>query len=277
MLRIKEAKEVNIVARGRRNEFGSNWWSKRWNKSLSRFTISSRLQRGKTYAREGYVRNIDISKGEIQAEVQGSMSSPYKVSIIVNKFPMDIWNKVIKIMARKAIFSAKLLNGEIPENIEAVFEYAGVSLFPKNDMDLITSCSCLDFANPCKHIAAVYYMIGLEFDKDPFMIFKLRGMDKDKILKALRRARSGGKKKKEKVKNHKETVKSLEDFQREFEEFNGIEEDVLKMEFSYEKPEEEYGIIKKLGVPEFCTITDNFEYKMKEAYYNTAEEVKKYL
>ena len=65
----------------------------------------------------------------------------------------------------------------MPQDIEEVFHQAGLSLFPERSRDLETDCSCPDWSNPCKHIAAVYYLLGEEFDRDPFLIFKLRGMD----------------------------------------------------------------------------------------------------
>ena len=88
-------------------------------------------------------------------------------------------------LARQAIFAAKLLAGEMPQDIETVFEEAGLSLFPAKLGDLETDCSCPDWSNPCKHIAAVYYLLGEEFDRDPFLIFTLRGMDRDELVALL--------------------------------------------------------------------------------------------
>jgi uncharacterized Zn finger protein len=99
------------------------------------------------------------------------------------------WDKVIDIMASQAIFAAKLLSGEMPQNIEEAFVEAKVSLFPRSGKDLDTDCSCPDYANPCKHIAAVYYILAERFDSDPFLIFKLRGRTKEEIIQALRKKR----------------------------------------------------------------------------------------
>ncbi len=262
-----------------RNEFGSNWWSKKWNNAISSFTISSRMDKGREYARAGNVLSIEVSKGEIGAEVQGGNLEPYKVYMEIDSFSKEQWEKIMNIMARKAIFCAKLLNGEMPENIEEAFKEAGVSLFPKKQIHLITECSCPDAANPCKHIAAVHYVLGLEFDKDPFVILKLRGMDKEEFLKALRILRSGdeGDTIKRKAKKHRRSQKNIEDLKREFENFTGIDEEVLNMTFSYVTPEVKQGIIKTLGVPDFCTSEDEFEYKMRVAYNNAEEETRKYI
>lgn len=93
-------------------------------------------------------------------------------------------------MASKAVFAARLLSGEMPQNIEEAFSEAKVSLFPERNRDLKTKCSCPDWSNPCKHIAAVYYVLAEQFDCDPFLIFKLRGRTKEQIVEALSSPRS---------------------------------------------------------------------------------------
>ncbi len=262
-----------------RNEFGSNWWSKKWNNAISSFTISSRVDSGREYARDGNVLSIELSNGKIEAEVQGSGLIAYKVDMQIESFSKQQWEKIMHIMAQKAIFCAKLLNGEMPENIEEAFKEGGVSLFPKKQIHLITHCSCTDVANPCKHIAAVHYMLGLEFDKDPFVILKLRGMDKEQFLKALRTLRSGneGEQVKRKAKIHRRSRKTIEDLKREFENFNRVDEDVLNMTFSYVTPEVKQGVMKTLGIPDFCIDGDEFRCKMRTAYTSTEEETRKYI
>ena len=97
---------------------------------------------------------------------------------------------MIESMAERAIFSAKLLSGEMPQNIEEVFTANGLSLFPLTKFDIHSRCSCPDPANPCKHIGAVYYVLGDRFSEDPFVLFQLRGRTKDQIIAALRERRS---------------------------------------------------------------------------------------
>jgi uncharacterized Zn finger protein len=93
-------------------------------------------------------------------------------------------------MAQQAIFAANLLAGEMPQNIEEAFEAAEVPLFPRSTRDITTECSCPDWANPCKHIAAVYYLLGERFDEDPFLIFHMRGCTREQIVEALRSRRA---------------------------------------------------------------------------------------
>ena len=150
---------------------------------------ADRLARGRSYARYGAVRKIEITPGEVQARVQGSLSSPYKVRIAVRPLSSREWDAAIAAMGAQAIFAAQLLAGEMPPTIEEAFAAARTSLFP-TAQDLATDCSCPDPANPCKHVAAVYYTLGTEFDRDPFLIFRLRGRDRDAILAALRDLRA---------------------------------------------------------------------------------------
>src|SRR5205809_401054 len=75
--------------------------------------------------------------------------------------------------------------GEMPQDIERAFTGAGLSLFPESGREIATACSCPDWSNPCKHVAAVYYLLGEAFDRDPFLIFRLRGMDRDEFTSVL--------------------------------------------------------------------------------------------
>ncbi len=179
-----------IKAKSKRGDIGETWWSKRWIEVLKSFNMGARLTRGRSYARRGQVISIDIEPGIVRAKVQGSRPRPYSVKIQLRPFSDKVWERVIDAMASKAIFAAKLLAGEMPKNIEEAFEEAGVSLFPKTKRDLITDCSCPDWANPCKHIAAVYYLLAEQFDEDPFLIFRFRGRNREQIISALRKKRT---------------------------------------------------------------------------------------
>jgi len=182
-----------IKAKTQRGQFGKSWWASQWITALERLVDPGRLSRGRSYARSGQVLNLDIKPGKVSSKVQGSMPSPYRVEIAIEPLNEKDWKKVIEAMAAQAIFAAKLLAGEMPQNIEEAFSAAGVSLFPKHRDDLETDCSCPDWSNPCKHIAAVYYLLGEQFDEDPFLLFRLRGRTKEQIIAALRAKRSTGK------------------------------------------------------------------------------------
>lgn len=171
--------------------FGSSWWAKQWLEALESFGWNSRLTRGRAYARNGNVLDIEISAGKVEAHVQGSKEIPYKVEIFIKTLSHHEWEQVLNALASKAIFAAKLLAGEMPNNIEEAFSSLEVSLFPRYTMDLSAYCTCSDPVNPCKHIAAVYYILAREFDRDPFLLFKLRGMNREQIIEAFRSRRTG--------------------------------------------------------------------------------------
>jgi uncharacterized Zn finger protein len=177
-----------IKARSRRGAFGESWWARRWIEVLEGFQLGARLGRGRNYARRGQVTGVEVAEGSVRASVQGSRARPYSVTIRVKTLDADEWRMVVETLRREAVHAAKLLAGEMPPEIEKVFAEAGVSLFPSRGADLETDCSCPDWSNPCKHIAAVYYLLGEEFDRDPFLIFRLRGLDRDRLLALL----SGG-------------------------------------------------------------------------------------
>ncbi|MDX9754297.1 MAG: SWIM zinc finger family protein [bacterium] len=180
----REAKG-GIRAQNQRGTFGTSWWAKRWIGVLESFHIGARLNRGRSYARQGQVTAIHVDKGIIKASVQGSRAKPYTVMIKLNPFNKEQWNTVVEELKSQPLFTAKLLAGDMPQDIEEVFKKRNLSLFPEKYNDMHTQCSCPDWSNPCKHIAAVYYLLGEEFDRDPFLLFKLRGMDRDELLATL--------------------------------------------------------------------------------------------
>jgi uncharacterized Zn finger protein len=177
-----------IRARSRRGAFGQSWWARRWIAVLEGFELGGRLQRARSYARRGQVVSISIEKGRVDAVVQGSRPDPYTVTLETRTLPEAQWTRLASTLTREARFAAKLLAGEMPPDVEEAFRLAGLSLFPVRQEDLRTACSCPDWSNPCKHIAAVYYLLGEEFDRDPFLIFRLRGLERDELIRLLGRA-----------------------------------------------------------------------------------------
>jgi uncharacterized Zn finger protein len=174
-----------IKAQSKRGSFAASWWAKRWIEVLESFDIGARLGRGRSYARRGQVLSVDVTKGKVQATVQGSRPKPYDITIGVKILTPADWKKLAAALTAQAIFAGKLLAGEMPQDIETIFREVGLSLFPEKLGDLATECSCPDWSNPCKHIAAVYYLLGEEFDRDPFLLFKLRGKSREELLPLL--------------------------------------------------------------------------------------------
>ena len=181
-----------IKAQSRRGSFGANWWGKRWIAVLEGFHLGARLSRGKSYARQGQVLSVAVDRGVVTASVQGSRAKPYQIKIGLKAFAPAEWKRVAGLLAAEPILVAKMLASELPGEIERAFAGAGLSLFPERHDDLKTSCSCPDWSNPCKHIAAVYYILGEAFDQDPFLIFKLRGRDRQELFEMLGNSPASG-------------------------------------------------------------------------------------
>jgi uncharacterized Zn finger protein len=165
------------------------WWAQRWLDLLDSYRFKKRLERARNYARQGNILSIKFQGSKVLARVQGTEPEPYQVSLSLEPFTDEQWGYVIETMSQQAIFAAKLLAGEMPQNIEEVFTANGLSLFPFTLSDIRSKCSCPDKANPCKHIGAIYYQLGDRFSEDPFVLFQLRGRTKDQIIAALRELR----------------------------------------------------------------------------------------
>jgi len=264
-----------IKAKTQRGSFGSNWWSKRWLALLESFGWENRLQRGRSYARRGQVVEIQIDKGYVVSRVQGTRRTPYRVRIDMKQLSDGEWEKVADAMAEQALFAAKLLAGEMPEDIEAAFKAAEVSLFPQK-REIETDCSCPDWANPCKHIAAVYYLLGERFDEDPFFIFLLRGRDKEELMEMLRQRRT-------REVHASEEADDIETIPQEAEdEPPGLVADVSFFHFKepmddfrieLNPPEVEAAVIKKLGKPTFWKSRRQFSDVFESTYAAASDSI----
>ena len=186
------AVEGGIKAKSKRGAIGEQWWSRRFIAFLESSGMSGRLQRGRAYARRGQVLEFALHAGKITARVQGSRPQPYQVSITVRALTAAQWRAVEARLASQALFRARLLAGEMPAEIEQVFADCGVPLFPEPSRDLTMSCNCPDWSVPCKHLAAVCYVLAEAFDADPFALLAWRGKRRDDLLAALRGKTAGG-------------------------------------------------------------------------------------
>ncbi|BCB91574.1 hypothetical protein Psuf_088870 [Phytohabitans suffuscus] len=184
--------EGGLKARSTRGAIGESWWSQRFLAVLETLAIGSRLTRGRSYARKGQVLSLTVAPGEVTASVQGSRDAPYEVSIGLARFPAAVWARVEEALAGQAIYSARLLAGDVPPDLEQLFAALDAPLFPQAVADLRMRCTCPDHAVPCKHLAAAFYLLAEEFDGDPFQILHWRGRSRDDLLSRLRLLRAGG-------------------------------------------------------------------------------------
>ncbi len=160
-----------------RKKFGLTWWGRKWIEAVECEGTEQRMARGRAYARADRVFGMDVRPGVVKAKVEGSLGD-YVVKINVEKFSEKQWAGIIE-RIRESPALGVVLNNQLPEDIE---EVCGVDLIPS---DLEADCSCPDWENPCKHIAAAYYVLADEIDKAPAILFKLRGIEKNDLLAGL--------------------------------------------------------------------------------------------
>ncbi len=260
--------EGGIKARSRRGEFGEHWWARRWTAVLESYGWDNRLRRGRTYARKGQVLNIEIHPGRVSAQVQGSRRTPYEVRIQVTKLTDAQWSRVVDQMAGQAIFAARLLAGEMPPDIEEAFTAAGVSLFPHHH-EIGMSCSCPDWAVPCKHIAAVYYLLAEEFDRDPFLLFLLRGATREYVMDALRSRRVAAVE--AEPGEQPPEVESGEPLEADPLRFWEPQEPLTDFRVAVAPPPVETALLKRLGPPDFSRRPEAFVGVLTLAYATVTE------
>jgi uncharacterized Zn finger protein len=180
-------------------QFSRTWWGQRFISALEKITDSGRLGRGRSYARGGKVKSFEIQNGVITARVRGSVNpyfgvykEPlYTTQIEIQPISAANWVAAIAYIASKAGFISKLLLNEMPDNIEDAFSTLKLHLLPNQQSDFKTDCSCPDWSNPCKHIAGVYYLVAAELDRDPFLLFELRGLSRTALHAELAKSPLG--------------------------------------------------------------------------------------
>ncbi|WBQ07788.1 SWIM zinc finger family protein [Kribbella sp. CA-293567] len=176
---------------GSRRPFGGTWWGKAWLGALERQAQldSNRLGRGRSYARRGSVLSVEVEPGVVRASVQGSRVTPYEVTVKIRAFDDREWEAVLDVVSAQIGRVAALLDGELPPELVDDAQAAGLELLPDSG-EVRTACNCPDYAVPCKHSAAVCYLIADALDDDPFELLLLRGKQKDELLSALRARRA---------------------------------------------------------------------------------------
>tara|TARA_B100000029_G_scaffold500183_1_gene571548 strand:- start:3744 stop:4643 length:900 start_codon:yes stop_codon:yes gene_type:complete len=165
------------------------WWVEQWMELINSYRFKKRLERAWTYAREGNVTSIRFEGRRVHARVQGTGEDPYKVKLWLDVLNDEDWGYVLEALTQKARWSAQLLAGIMPADIERAFAASGRRLFPFKLQEVRSECNCPDKANPCKHISAIYYLMGDRFSEDPFVLFQLRGRTRAKLLEDLAKKR----------------------------------------------------------------------------------------
>ena len=157
--------------------FGNTWWGHNWLQALTQIDYQNRIPRGAAYARKGAVRDISVKEGHITAKVEGRRPRPYSVSIAMPWFDRDSVDKLMDGIMEHPDIVSRLLRHELDPGILEIASECGLKIFPARWSDLAMKCSCPDWAVPCKHLAAVIYMMSREIDNNPFLVFTLHGVD----------------------------------------------------------------------------------------------------
>ncbi|MFI3262110.1 MAG: SWIM zinc finger family protein, partial [Rikenellaceae bacterium] len=158
-------------------KFGNTWWGQAWLQSLDNIDYSNRLPRGATLARNGSVKSINIRGNSISATVQGSRRTPYRVNIIIPPFFEEDIERLVTELLNHPIIISRLLNRQLDPSIMEIASNCGLKIFPRQWTDFKMQCSCPDWAVPCKHLAAVIYMISREIDNNPFLAFEIHNVN----------------------------------------------------------------------------------------------------
>lgn len=174
--------EDGIATRKQRGAMADTWWSSRLVELLASYGLGARMQRGRRYARQGQLVSFVVQPGQVLAQVQGSRRTPYVVSVRFRSPDERGWATVQARIEESLQIPARLLAGEVPAELETIFDRAGVPLLPRRWDDLDASCSCPDWESPCKHLAAVLYVFADQLDDDPWLLLLWRGRTRAELL-----------------------------------------------------------------------------------------------
>lgn len=181
------------------SKFSRTWWGQEFIQALDNISDDGRLSRGRAYVNNGKITSFGIKDGIVLARVRGSINAyfgVYKEPLYITTIefqPISAakWAAAIALIASRASLISRLLLNEIPSNIEDSFTTLGLHLLPHGEKDFNAQCSCPDYGNPCKHIAGVYYRVAAELDRDPFLLFELRGLSREDLYKELAKSPLG--------------------------------------------------------------------------------------
>jgi uncharacterized Zn finger protein len=175
------------------------WWGQRFLEALEECTDAGRLGRGRAYSKPRRLLEFSIDGTVVTAKLRGNVNPyfgvyeepRYRVEITLKRIPVTLWTRIVKSIAGNTGWLSRLLLNEMPDDIEQAFTASKYSLLPRTARELNTHCSCPDWANPCKHVAGTYYHMAELLDKDPLLLFQLRGLSREKLQRELRKTPLG--------------------------------------------------------------------------------------
>ncbi|MDR0444127.1 MAG: DEAD/DEAH box helicase [Treponema sp.] len=158
-----------------KSRYGATPWGFWFIEVLDSYQMGARLERGRTYANTGRVLSLELDAGRVLAKVEGNFRPFYKVTI--NFPPLKEAEQVYRMIEGDTLLLAQIAAGELPETFLKKLKAERINLIPSRWQEMKRSCTCPDYGDPCKHMAALYYIIAKEIDADPHTLFRLRGMD----------------------------------------------------------------------------------------------------
>jgi len=247
------------------------WWSEQWVRSFEMLFPSnasrSRLAKGRTYARRGQVLELEVGPNGVLARVQGSRPRPYQVRLELNRLRRETWGRILHHVAGKAAFLAQLLEGNLPVEIEELFFASGARLFPHGDNDIRARCNCPDPVAPCKHVAALNYALAEALQRDPFLLFALRGKSRDQFLQDLRDMRG---------RDRQQSSSSIEEDLGQFWRMGRLAESVLRPT-PWNLSADPARLVQSLGEPDLEGIREGAFLSLMESTYRQVSEAMRRL
>ncbi len=234
---------------GSQQAFTETWWGSRWIQALRRFGRGWPRSLANARGATGGIHDLNISPGCIEAVVPGEKGDSFQLRILLRTLPDATWQRILRRLAGKALYAAKLLSGEMPRDIERVFSQSRASLFPRRQHEVEVSCSCDQADHPCAHVAAAQFVLAEAFDRDPFLLLELRGRSRDQVLAALREIRGAG------ASTNRAGADALVDededarVQPRPEDYTVAGEDLATLGFHIAAPEVPVGAIRAMGPP----------------------------
>ena len=179
-LRKKDPGIAPVVINGRK--LATTWWGKAWDDNLESYSdYSNRMGRGRSYIRHGAILDLKIAPGKITALVQGSDKKPYQIDIAIQPLGRNTWDMITKACEGKIESLQELIEGRFPKALNELFTAKEKGLFPA-PKEISLNCSCPDWANMCKHVAAALYGVGARLDETPGLFFVLRNVNIDELV-----------------------------------------------------------------------------------------------
>ncbi len=165
-------------------------WAEQFLGMLESLRMPGVFQQGRRYARSGKVRSLGISTSLVTGLVVDDDGATYRARIAVRAFSAADWRRIERKLAAEALHAARLLAGDLPDDLDTLLAGFGLSLFPTDLTEIALECSCVGWRKPCAHVAATCYVLAESFEADPFGILAWRGRGRTELLDNLRELRA---------------------------------------------------------------------------------------